>query len=269
MGKLESITAIILAGKEVFEGVADFFKVSISGDFYKSLDKITFLTNETLGLSSSGSIIDATKSIGEAVCSLSNIVIWAFLLVYGFCSLFQYFLSKKVTVPWKMFIRSIVFLAFVNAAFFICYTLVFFTENITEYIVSYSGDDISFAFFDNDNMKIDKEIEEIDVLDMDDLMKLSSYFFLFAFSIILGMRFLLIKTIIIFSPIILCFGCFELTEKVFFKVGVLFLKLLFYQVFITVVLEILSNVNFSEDGILNILFLATMLLGIRLNKKMF
>ena len=40
--------------------------------------------------------------------NLTNIAICGILLFYTFLSLFQYFLSKKMEMPWKIFVRTIV-----------------------------------------------------------------------------------------------------------------------------------------------------------------
>lgn len=269
MGKVEAIAAIAFSGKEIIEGIFDFFKKSVSSDFYNSLDKLTFLTNSSLGLSETGSIVDDSRVFGEAICNLSNIVIWGILLIYGFLLLFQYFLSKKIEIPWKMFIRAIIFLVFANAAFFICYSLVFFAENITEYIREFTGGGIDFSVLNNDTIKIKESMEEMNVFNMEDLMKITSYFLIFILSITLGMRFILIKAMIIFSPVIFCLGCFDLTEKIFFKIGALFIKLIFYQVFIVVILGVFSKVNFAGDSILSILSISTIFLGIKLAKKIY
>ncbi len=271
MEKLEIIIATLMVLKEAGEEISDWFSVSISEEFYSALDKITFLTNKSLGLSGNGTITDATSTLGEATCGIGNLIVWGILLYYCFCSLFQYFLSREVEIPWKVFIRSIIFGILINSSFFICYQAVYFAENITLYISEYCGGKTSFSymetFSDELDLETDEGLEEISIFSMNELIKVSAYFMTFVMSVTLGGRFIIIKALIILSPILLAFGCSKLTEKILTKSGKLFLKLLGYQIVVVIVLEIFNNLSFSGDAILEILFISTMLVAIKFAKK--
>lgn len=273
MGKLEVVIATLMALKEAGEEISDCFSVSISEDFYSALDKITFLTNKSLGLGSNGTITDSTAMLGNATCGLGNLIIWGILLYYCFCSLFQYFLSREVEIPWKVFIRSIIFGILINSSFFVCYSAVYFTENITLYISEYCGGKTSFSYIENSKSELDLEaeedIEEIDIFSMDELIEIVAYFMTFILGIVLGARFIFLKAIIILSPLLFAFGCSKVTEKIFIKSGRLFLKLLVYQIVVVVILEIFKNLNFTENAILQILLVSTMLIGIKIAKKIY
>ena len=271
MSKLDGIIEGIIAAKEIIGGISDFFSTSISPGFYSNLDSLTFLTNKTLGLDLTAGVIDSTKSLGECVSSLCIVVLFGVLLFYGFCSLFQYFFSKQIDIPWKMFIRLVVFFALSNMAVLICYTTVFFTENITEYIISSCDKEISFSMFEVNqyDLEIEEKIEEIDVFSMEDLLKVSSYILIFMLAIVMGCRFILIKIIIIFSPILFIFGGLKITEKIFFKSSILFLKLLSYQIIVAIILAIFINLNFGESIILQVFFVSTLFLLIKFMKKIY
>lgn len=273
MGKLEVVIATLMALKEAGEEISDWFSVSISEDFYSALDKITFLTNKSLGLGSNGTITDSTAMLGNATCGLGNLIIWGILLYYCFCSLFQYFLSREVEIPWKVFIRSIIFGILINSSFFVCYSAVYFTENITLYISEYCGGKTSFSYIENSKSELDLEaeedIEEIDIFSMDELTEIVAYFMTFILGIVLGARFIFLKAIIILSPLLFAFGCSKVTEKIFIKSGRLFLKLLVYQIVIVVILEIFKNLKFTENAILQILLVSTMLISIKIAKKIY
>lgn len=272
MEKIQDITTILVGVKEIIDGVSGFFDVSISGEYYNALDKLTFLTCKMLGVSATGNISDSARVVGEAICSLCNLVVWGIVLLYLFLILFSYFLSRKVEIPWKIFIRCIIFGVLINAAFFICYFAVYLTENVTEYLIEYCGGKTSFCYLENTisdfKMFIDEEVEEVSIFVMDDLMKITVYILMFLLNVTMGMRFIMLKLLIIFSPIVFAFGCSQVTEKIFFSIGKLFLKLLSYQIVIVVILEIFSTFNFQEDTILRIIIVSTILVGIKFAKKM-
>lgn len=271
MEKLEVVIATLMALKEAGEEISDLFSVSISEEFYFALDKITFLTNKSLGLGSNGTITDSTAMLGNATCGLGNLIIWGILLYYCFCSLFQYFLSREVEIPWKVFIRSIIFGILINSSFFVCYSAVYFTENITLYISEYCGGKTSFSYIENSKSELDLEedIEEIDIFSMDELIEIVAYFMIFILGMVLGARFIFLKAIIILSPLLFAFGCSKVTEKIFIKSGRLFLKLLVYQIMVAVILEIFKNLEFTENAILQILLVSTMLISIKIAKKIY
>ena len=89
MDKLENLVAIGLSIKEIISAIFGFFKTSISSDYYKTLDMLTFLNSKSLGFSSDGKLIDSTRIVGEAVCNLSSLVIWGVFIYYLFFSLFS------------------------------------------------------------------------------------------------------------------------------------------------------------------------------------
>lgn len=273
MGKIEAIIAAIMAAKEGVEELDGLFSVSVDSGFYSALDKITFLNNKVLGISGSGKIIDDTAVLSQAVCNLSNLVIWGVLLVYCFYGLFHYFLSKKFEMPVKVFIRSIVFGVLVNSAVFVCYSAIYFTENITEYIVEYCGGKTSFSYIeeakDTLKLEVENDSDEMNVFSMEDLVKMANYFMTFILGIMLGCRFILIKVLVIFSPLIFAFGCSSTTEGFFKKGMILFLNLLSFQIVAVIILEIFKRTNFGEDAILQIMLISTMLLSINLIKKYF
>lgn len=271
MEKLEAVIATIMMLKEAGEEIGDLFSTSISSDFYSSLDKITFLTNKSIGLGNNGGIIDSTLKIGEATLGIGNLLVWGVLLFYVFCSLFQYFLSREVEIPWKVFIRSIIFGILLNSAFFICYYSIYFVENATQYIIEVCGGETSFSYIESLkadlDFETDEDIEEISIFSMDELLKIATYFMTFALGVTLGLRFIFIKTMILISPILLALGCTKLTEKFLIKSVKLFLKLLVYQIIVVVILEIFKNFNFTEGAILQIMLVSTMLLSIKIVKK--
>lgn len=269
MGKIGEIAAIAVGVKEVFGEIASFFESSISGEYYEVLDKLTFLTGKILGFNSNGNIVDETYSLAETTKILSNFCIWGILLFYLFLSLFGYFLSKKVEVPWNVFIRTIIFGILINASFFICYSAVYFTENVTEAIMG--NEEISFLHLEDMSedleLILDEELEEIDVFYSGSLEKISFYLLIFFFCVLAGARFLVLKILIIGSPIIFAFGCTKHTEKIFVYCVKKFLMLLNFQIIVAILLNIFKNINFTGDAILRIFIISVLFIAIKIFKK--
>jgi len=255
MGKAVAIGEIAIVLKEVIDSASNFFTESIPGNFCEMMDDLAFLTSGFLKLNSSGEFLDNTKNVADAVMGLSNLVIWGILLFYVFRSLFAYFLSKKTDMPWKFFIRIIIFGILANTSFFICYTAVFFAENSTAYIREYVGKkDVSFCLLEE---YIEPEIiendEESDIYTMDVLVSVFIYFSSFFTAICLAGRYIFIKVLILVSPIFFIFGGFKISEKLFYKWCKIFLSLIFLQIFFSISLAVVGLTNESNDVILQIL----------------
>lgn len=252
MGKLVAIGEAIIVIKEVWDSASDIFIEFVPDNFYKSMDDFAFLNSKFLSISSNGHFLDGTEKIADAVLNLSNLVIWIVLLFYGFRSLFGYFLSKKVDIPWKFFIRMIVFGILANSAFFICYSGVFFTENITEYIREYVGkNNSSFCVFDeyidSDVMENSEEDGESSIYTIEALMSIFAYFSSIFFIICLGGRYILIKVLILTSPIFFIIGGVRGDEKIFYKWCKAFFVLLSMQIFICVIISVFNLANIGNE----------------------
>jgi hypothetical protein len=269
MEKLEPIIATGLGIKEGLETILNFLGSSTSSEYYEVLDTLTFLNCEMLGLVSDGRIIDTTKIIGEAVFNLSHLVIWGVILYYLFLSLFGYFFCKKVEIPWKIFIRTVVCGMMINASFFLCYFAVYLTENSTQYIIDACGGNTSFSYLEDKIDELDMEVnEEIEKLfSVEKLIKVAIRILLLLLNIVTGMRFIGIKLFVLFSPLIFALGCSNITEKAMLKFIKVFGKLLAYQVIAVVVLEIAFRIKFIDEAVLRILIMSVMVILIRFAKK--
>lgn len=271
MEKIEAIVAIGMGIKEILGEVVNFFGTSIPNGYYDTLDLLTFLNCETIGFSSDGRIIDSTNVIYEAIYGLSNFVVWGILLFYLFFSLFGYFLSQKIVIPWENFIRLIICGVLINSSLFICFSAVYFTENATDYIIEFCGGETSFSYFKDMSgdmdIIIDEELEND--FSIDGLIKFVTYILMFCFNIASGARFILVKTFVVFSPIVFALGCNKNTEKILIKLFSFFIKLLVYQVVVAVILEVVSRLNINSSETLRIIVLSTMVIFIRFIKKIY
>lgn len=262
MGKAIAIGEIIFILKEMWDSTSDFFMESIPNDFYKSIDKMAFISSDILNIGNNGEFLDKTQNIANAVMNLSNLLIWGVLLFYGFRCLFNYLWTKTVDIPWKFFMRIIVFGIFANASFFICYIGVFFTENCTEYIREYCGEDkISFRFLEEymSDTDIESDLEgESNIYTFDVLISIFIYFLTFFAAVCLAGRYILIKVLILLSPLFFIFGGAKFSEKIFFKWCRIFFSLLCGQIIFCIVLGVVNLSNFSNELILPVLICATL-----------
>lgn len=241
MSKVGVIAEWAIVINEVLETVSGLFSEAVSKDFYKMLNEITFLTVKFLGMNNAGDFVGETKVIADAIKNLSSVFLWGCFLFYGFNCLFSYFISKKVDWPWKAFIRAVIFTVLINASSFICFSGVFFSENITGYLREYVGEDIiNFEIFEPVFSDININ-EDSDVFNFEVFISIFSYFSLFMISVLLAARFLILKILILTLPLFLSFGALKCTEKIFFVWGKCFFGMLFLEIIICLMLFVLST----------------------------
>lgn len=262
MGKALALGEAIIVLKELWDSTSDLFIKLMPTNFYKMLDEVAFLNCDFLGVGSGGNILDNTKKIADAVIGLSNLVVWGILIIYSLKILFGYFISKRFDTPWKFFVRMIIFGVLSNAAFFICYTGIFFSENCTEYIRSYVGENQT-SFNILEEYVIDDNIQELDGVgssySFEALITILIYVFTLFVGICLCMRYILIKLLILLSPIFFVLGGFKSSEKIFFCWCKVFFSLIFAQVLYCIVIAIINFVNL-DDKLFSQFFIFSILL---------
>jgi len=263
MGKVNAIIEIAIVAEEIVETVSDFFSGTVSSEFYESLNKFTFLTTDLFKINSLGKFSGGEASVAGAITNLVQVFLWGLLLFYGFRCLFSYFLSKKVDMPWQTFIRTIIFVILINSAYFICFSGVFLSENITAYIREVVGSDIiSFEVFDGTISKIDID-EENDVFNVESLSVICAYFSIFLMLAFVGARFLVLKVLILTAPLFFCFGAFKNTEKVFYMWLRNFVSFLFFEILICLLLFSVNGLKQIDTTIFNVLICS---MGILISK---
>lgn len=243
MSKVGVIAEWAIVINEVLETVSGLFSEAVSKEFYEMLNEITFLTVKFLGMNNSGDFFGETKLIADAVQNLSSIFLWGCFLFYGFNCLFSYFISKKVDLPWKAFVRAVIFTVLINASSFICFSGVFLSENITGYLREFVGDNIiNFEIFEPVFSDINIS-EESDIFNFEVFISIFSYFSLFIISVLLAARFIILKILILTLPLFLSFGALKCTEKIFFVWGKCFFGMLFIEIIVCLMLYVFSIQN--------------------------
>ncbi len=266
MNKIVAIVEALDCLKGLWNSTSELLAEVMPNNFYELMDKFAFLNANFLYIESSGKFLDKTQNIANAIMNLSNFVIWGILLFFGFKSLFSYFISQKVDVPWKMFIRIIIFGVLANSAFFICYSGVFFAENCTNYIRGYVGEsNTSFAFLEEcvDKNDFDTEKDEesqLNIYTVDALISLFIFFSSFLLSVFLCGRYILLRVLILLSPVSFLVCGIKDGERIFIRWCKGFCSLLFMQAFFAVSLGIVNFTNIKDDTMFGILVCALLLL---------
>lgn len=266
MSKILAIAEALACLKELWDSASEFLTEVVPNNFYELMDKLAFLDANFLYIESSGKFLDKTQNIANAIMDLSNFVIWGILLFFGFKSLFSYFISKKVDIPWKMFIRVIIFGVLANSAFFICYSGVFFAENCTKYIREYAGEsNTSFTFLeeciDKNDLETEKDEEkQLNIYTVDALISLFIFFSSFLLSVCLGGRYILLRVLMLLSPVFFLACGIRDGEKMFIRWCKVFFSLLFMQVIFAVSLGVVSFMGSKDNTMVGILLCALLLL---------
>lgn len=254
---------ILVVGKEIVDSVSDLVSDVMPNDFCDTLNELAFLNADFLGIASNGSFQGKIQNISYAIRNLSNVLIWGILLFVGFKCVFSYFISKKEEIPWKFFVRMIIFGILANSSMFICYTGVFFAENCTDYIREYVGkNNTSFSFLESYFEKTEEldDEESVDVYTFDVLTSIFLYFSSFFMAICLGARFILIKSLILLSPLFFIAGGSKSCEKIFFKWCKMFFCLMFLQIIFCVVLGVTKFAIHGNDSVSSILVCSVLLI---------
>jgi len=253
MGKISAIIEFAIVAEEVVETVSDFFSGTVSSEFYESLNKYTFLTTDLLKINSLGKFSGSEASVGDAITNLVQVFLWGLLLFYGFRCLFSYFLSKKVDMPLKVFVRTIIFMVLINSSYFICFSGVFLSENITSYIREFVGCDVvSFEVFNEAIGNMDM-YEDNDIFNIEVFSVICAYFSVFIISVFLGARFLIFKILILAAPLFFCFGAFKNTEKIFYRWLKIFVSFLFFEILICLLLFAVNCLKETDTAIFSIM----------------
>lgn len=253
MSKVSAIIEIAIVAEEIVETVSEFFSGTVSSEFYEALNKFAFITTDLLKINNLGKFSGGEVSVANSITNLVQVFLWGLLLFYGFRCLFSHFISKKVDIPWKGFIRTIIFMVLINSAHFICFSGVFLSENITAYIREFVGKDIvSFEVFDGAINKIEMN-EENDIFDIESFSVISAYFSIFIIFIFLGARFLTLKILILSAPLFFCFGAFKNTEKVFYVWLKIFVSFLFFEILICLLIFSVNGLKEIDTTIFNIM----------------
>lgn len=253
---MSELVEILIAGKEIIDSFSDLMVEAMPDNFCDVLNELAFLNADFLGIASNGTLQGKLQDVAYAIKNLSNLLIWGILLFVGFKCVFSYFISKKEEVPWRFFVRMIIFGILANSSIFICYTGVFLTENCTEYIREYSGkNNISFSFLEEYFEKTDElnEEENMDIYTFDALVSSFIYFSSFFTAICLGARFILIKSLILLSPLFFIAGGSKSSEKIFFKWCKIFFSLIFLQIIFCAVLGVTKFAIKGDDLISSVL----------------
>lgn len=266
--KLVEIGAVVL---QVIQTGQDLFSKNSSNDILAIGDSLMFLTTQSLGFSKNGTFAGNFAKAGQALLQLSEVILIGIVLLFAFRCLFGYLVYKKQEIPWRFFLRMVVVGIVAYSAHYLCFTAVFFTENMTEYIREYLGKEIiSFEVIEKQveqlEFKTNGDEEVINLFDAKNMMNILVHVATIFVSIFMGMRYFLLEILILFSPIFFLFIGFEETKPIFIWWLKLFLYFLLCQVGIAVLLGVFSFQPFNSEKEKTIILGACLFLIAKVNQ---
>lgn len=261
MGKGAAIAEIGIIVSQVIKEINETFKETISDDFFKVLDKLTYVTNEELGLNSFGSFSGDIKTIAMEILLFSNLVLWGIVLAYGIRCFTGYFFQHKNEQAWNFFIRLVIIWILTNGAYLLCFQMVNVTENITEWIRSIGGmENTSFIKVEERierlDLRVDVESEDETIYSMESFLQIIFYFLITAVSFSLGVRYLVIRILVITAPVFFVFAGSKFTENIFFKWLKMFIFGLSVQIFIPLILFFVAEMTETKDVFSKVILIA-------------
>jgi len=273
MEKLEKLVEIGAIVLEVFESIGEMIGRSTSNSVLSRADSLLFLTTERMGFSGSG-LTGKFADMGQMMIQLAELILIVVVLFFALSRLFEFVMYKKQEMCWKFFLRMVVVGILAGGAYYLCFGAVFFTQNVTDYVRNYLGEEkVSFSVVEKKiesiKFSVDDESGAINLLEEDNMIKVCAYIGSVLVSFSLGMRYLLLELAVLFSPIFIMFGGFSGTKALMLGWLKFFLGLLSLQVFVTVLLGIFSFQPFGTGQAEMILIVAFFMILLMMNKIMF
>jgi len=263
--KLVEIGAVVL---QVIQTGQELFQKNSSNDILEIGDSLMFLTTRSLGFSQNGGLVGNFEKVGQTLLQLSEIFLIGIVLLFAFRCLFSYLLYKKQEIPWRFFLRIILVGILACGAYYVCFTAVFFTENMTEYIRETLGkEDTSFEVLEKQvdklEFKMSGEEDAINLFDAENIVNILAHFSSVAVGISIGIRYFLLELFILFSPIFFLFLGSEETKDVFIWWLKMFVGLLACQLFVAILLGVFSFQSYGNGTEKSILLVACLILIVK------
>lgn len=226
---------------------------SMDSNVFSVLDKIVFLKSSYLF--DTYFISFFTKKF--SIITLSEILIFGFLLYYGAAYLISFFTSNNFQKPLSFLARLFFSALLVRYSMELCEKIIDFFELITE-IVKTLG--ISMFSFHLSFSVLYERLSNVFLSDLNNPFGLFSFdgilktFLSFCFVNLLftyAVRFIYIKILILVSPLICLSICLDQTVWIF-KIWLKnFISLLFVQVIICIILLIIFSLNNMSDPLIS------------------
>jgi len=273
MEKVETLVEIGAIVLEFFEGLQGFAGDNCSGEMLSLADSLVFLNGKTLGFSSNGVLLGSIGKIGQMMAQLAEVFLVGVVLLFALQRLIVFLGQREKGIPWQNLIRLIVVGILATGAHYLCFGAVFFTENVTEYVRAYLGEDrVSFSVFGDMLVSLKEnsnENESRSWFEEKNVIKILAHVYSIFIVISMGTRYLVLQSLIVSAPVFILFAGCEVTRNIAVRWLKLFVSCLSCQVIVAIMLGIFSMQPFG-NGIVEIIFMiAVFIICIRINKIFF
>ena len=225
---------------------------SIDNSVYDLLDKLAFINVNIFDNSLIENFLGYNSNNGILI--IANSLLFAVCLYYCFKLLYSHLTGVSIENPYQFIFKLLIFGCLINASYFICEFLIYFTSIISDAILDVGkfvlNQNINFSkLVQNLNSSISVDATSLNVFSFDGLLKsLCSISFI---NLILSysLRYIMVKVLILITPFAFLTLINSSTSwffKAWFKI---FLSLLFLQPFISIVLLIFFSLNFTSPDI--------------------
>ena len=273
MEKLETLVEIGAIVLEVFESIGDMIGRSTSDSVLSNADVLMFLTSEKLGFAG-GMLTGSFAKIGQMMVQFSELVLIIMVLCFAISRLFELVMYKKLEMCWKFLLRMVLVGILAGGAYYLCFGVISFTENVTAYMRNYLGEDTtSFSVIEKKvetiKFSVEEADDEINLFEEDNLIKLFAYIGSVLVSFSMAMRYLLLELMVLVSPLFIMLFGFSGTKHLTLGWLKWFLGLLSLQIFCVVLLGIFSFQLFGSEQSEMILLVSFFMILLGMNKIVF
>ena len=227
---------------------------SIDNSVYNTLDELTFIGTDILSDSLFSKIFGHGSN--NSLLIVANSLLVATCLYYCFKLIYSHFTGISIEKPYQFIFKLLIFGMFINCSYFICEFFIYFTDLISSLICqigsSILNTEISFsALIENLNSIITIDSTNINVFSFDGILRSIISFSFVSLLFTYSLRYIMIKVLILLMPFAFL-SLINASSSWFFKSWLkIFLSLLFIQPFISIILLIVSSLDFSSSDILS------------------
>ena len=227
---------------------------SIDNSVYNTLDELTFIGTDILSDSLFSKIFG--NGSNNSLLIVANSLLVATCLYYCFKLIYSHFTGISIEKPYQFIFKLLIFGMFINCSYFICEFFIYFTDLISSLICqigsSILNTEISFsALIENLNSIITIDSTNINVFSFDGILRSIISFSFVSLLFTYSLRYIMIKVLILLMPFAFL-SLINASSSWFFKSWLkIFLSLLFIQPFISIILLIVSSLDFSSSDILS------------------
>ena len=234
---------------------------SIDKTIYSILDSITFIDKSMIQNPHFTRIFGDSSEPGLIL--ICNSLALGIFIYYGIKLLLSHLTMSKIQSPVQFFFKSLIFLAFMNASFWICSEIIDIiyknTKTINILSVDLFNKEISFQIFiENLNHLFYKKDATYNLFSFDGIVKSFSSIGMINLIFTYSLRYIMIQLFVLLSPFAFISLILEGTEHFFKSWFRNFISLLLIQILLSFILLLSHTFEYlSDPTIIKLLYIAT------------